>query len=88
MNISTGLYVQKALAEEVARLRKLADRDAWEYRVSTPDAKWMPTFNLEENQETIKKLVRLHARIGRAIAKTNLEVDLVGINNEDFKDWF
>ena len=89
MKIAQGLQVQKALSEEMARLRQLASVDAWSYRsVNNPDSRWESNFNLEENHRRIKELAKLHARIGQAIARTNLEVDLIGIEDKKFEDWF
>lgn len=90
MKIADGLLLQKDIAEEVARLRQLAKQEAWEYRsMSTehPDAKWVATFDLEANRNEVKRLSKLHRKIGRAISKANNTVDLPGIDDAEYADW-
>jgi len=90
MKIADGLLLQKDLTEEVARLRQLAKQEAWEYRsMSTehPDAKWVPTFDLEANRNEVKRLSKLHRKLSRAISRANNTVDLPGIDDTEYKDW-
>lgn len=87
MKISDGLVLQKDLAEEVARLRSLAKESAWEYRKVDVDAKWQPTFDLEENVQRVRALQRLQRNISRAISRTNNSVDLVGLEDGPYKEW-
>jgi len=86
MKIADGLLLQKDLAEEVARLRQLAKSDAWEYRSTDPNAKWLPAFDLEANRTEVKRLSKLHRKLGRAISKANNTVDLE-INDAEYADW-
>jgi len=88
MKIADALLLQKDLAEEVARLRQLAKQDAWEYRSSEhPDAKWVPTFNLEDNMNEVKRLSKLHRKLSRAISRANNSIDIPGIDDAEYKDW-
>jgi len=86
MKIADGLLLQKDIAEEVARLRQLAKSDAWEYRSTDPNAKWVATFDLEANRTEVKRLSKLHRKLGRAISKANNTVDLE-INDAEYADW-
>lgn len=87
MLIAAALTVQKALTSEISRLRDLAKQDSYRYVVKDPNATWEPNFDLEANHNRIKELVKLHARIGQAIAKTNLTVEL-DLDDTPYKDWF
>ena len=90
MKIADGLLLQKDLAEEVSRLRQLAKQEAWEYRSMSgdhPDAKWVPSFDLEANRNEVKRLSRLHRKLGRAISRANNTVDLPGVDDADYADW-
>lgn len=87
MKIADGLMLQKDISEEVARLRSLAKENSWEYRKVEVDAKWQPTFDLEANIKRVKELLKLQRNISRAISRTNNQVDLVGLNDEDYKEW-
>jgi hypothetical protein len=87
MKIADGLMLQKDIAEEVSRLRSLAKESSWEYRKVEVDAKWQPTFDLEANIERVRKLLKLQRAISRAISRTNNQSDLIGLNDEDYKEW-
>ena len=92
MKIAAALQVQKALSAEIAHLRELEGEKAWSFRSirggeQHPDAEWTPNFDFEKNHETVLRLTKLHTRLSQAISRTNLEVDIVGIEDTDFKDW-
>lgn len=88
MKISEALQIQKALTEEIAHKRRLESEKGWSYVMrETPDAEYKPNFDFEKNHELIKKLSRLHTKLGRAIAETNLTVDIKGVTEEEFSDW-
>ena len=87
MKIADALLLQKDLSEEIARLRQLARSDAWEYRSSDPNAKWIPTFDLEANMKEVKQLSKLHRKLSRGISRINNTVDVIGVNDADFSDW-
>ena len=87
MKIADGLMLQKDIAEEVSRLRSLAKDNAWEYRKVDVDAKWQPTFDLEENVQRVRTLQKLQRAISRAISRTNNAVDLVGLSDDAYKEW-
>lgn len=87
MKISQALQAQKALSSEISHLRSLETQKAWSYRsMEAPDAEMKPNFDFEKNHENIKKLSRLHTKLGQAIARTNLEIDLVGLNEKDIAE--
>lgn len=87
MKISQALQAQKAISAEISHLRGLEQQKAWSYRsLETPDAEMKPNFDFEKNHETIKKLSRLHTKLGQAIARTNLELDLIGLNEKDISE--
>ena len=86
MKIADALLLQKDLTEEVARLRRLAQAEGWEYRTSDPNAKWVTTFNLEENLNKVKHLTKLHRRLSRAITKANNTTEL-DIDDSDYQEW-
>lgn len=86
MKITDALLLQKDLTEEVARLRQLAQASAWEYRTHNPDAKWVPTFDLEGNHNRVKQLSKLHRKLSRAISRANTSVDL-DIDDKDYAEW-
>ena len=87
MKISQTLQAQKALSAEIAHLRGLETQKAWSYRsLETPDAEMKPNFDFDLNHETIKKLSRLHTKLGQAIARTNLELDVIGLNEKDIAE--
>ena len=84
MKISQALQAQKALSAEISHLRSLEQQKAWSYRsMETPNAEMKPNFDFEKNHAEIKQLSRLHTKLGQAIARTNLELDLVGLNEKD-----
>lgn len=84
MNIATALQAQKAISAEVAHLRELETQKAWSYRtLETPDAEMKPNFDFERNHADIKKLSRLHTKLGQAISRTNLEIDVIGLSDKD-----
>jgi len=87
MRIADGLLLQKDIAEEVARLRSLAKTEAWEYRSTDPNAKWLPTFDLKENMDEVKRMSKLQRKLSRAVTKTNNVTELLGINDIDYSEW-
>jgi len=87
MKISQALQAQKALSAEITHLRGLETQKAWSYRsMETPDAEMKPNFDFEKNHTEIKKLSRLHTKLGQAIARTNLELNLVGLDERDIAE--
>jgi len=87
MKISQALQGQKALSAEIAHLRGLEQQKAWSYRsMETPNAEMKPNFNFEENHAEVKKLSRLHTKLGQAIARTNLELSLIGLDEKDIAE--
>jgi len=87
MKISQALQAQKALSAEISHLRGLETQKAWSYRsLETPDAEMKPNFDFDLNHETIKKLSRLHTKLGQAIARTNLELDCIGLDEKDIAE--
>jgi len=87
MKIADGLLLLKDIAEEMTRLKQLAKDEAWSYRKVEVDAKWQPNFDLEANHKRVKELTKLHRAISRAISRTNNQIDLVGIEDSDYKEW-
>jgi DNA topoisomerase IA len=87
MKISQALQAQKAISAEISHLRGLEQQKAWSYRsMETPDAEMKPNFDFEKNHENVKRLSRLHTKLGQAIARTNLEQDLIGLNERDISE--
>lgn len=87
IKISQALQAQKAISAEIAHLRSLETQNAWSYRSrETPDAEMRPNFDFEVNHEKIKKLSRLHTKLGQSIARTNLQLDVVGLSEADFAE--
>lgn len=85
IKISQALQAQKAISAEIAHLRSLETRQSWSYRsLDTPNAELTPNFDFEANHEKIKKLSRIHTKLGLAIARTNLQLDVVGLSEKDF----
>jgi hypothetical protein len=91
IKISQALQAQKAISAEVAHLKSLEEQKAWSYRSrETPDAEMKPNFDFEKNHAEIKKLSRLHTKLGQAIARTNLEMEVKGLSEQDIaelNDW-
>jgi flagellin-specific chaperone FliS len=87
MKISEALQAQKAISQEIAHRRGLETQKAWSYRsMETPDAEMKANFDFEKNHEDTKKLSRLYTKLGIAISRTNLEKDIIGLNEEDLKE--
>lgn len=87
MKIAQALQTQKAISAEVAHLKSLETREAWSYRsMETPDAEWKPNFDYDKNHSEIKKLSRLHTKLGQSIARTNLEIDILGLSEQDIAE--
>jgi len=87
IKISQALQAQKAISAEVAHLKSLEEQKAWSYRSrETPDAEMKPNFDFEKNHAEIKKLSRLHTKLGQAIARTNLTVELTGLSEQDIAE--
>jgi hypothetical protein len=87
MKISAALQAQKALSAEIAHLRGLEEQKAWSYRSrETPNAEMIPNFDIKENHAEIKKLSRLHTKLGQAISRSNLELDILGLSEKDFEE--
>ena len=87
MKIADALLVQKDISEEVARLRAMGKQEGYEYRTTDPNAKWVPTFDLEANHQRVLQLQKLQRKLSRAISVANNTVDLLGIADEDYKDF-
>jgi len=87
MKIADGLELLKSMGKEKGRLESLATRESWEYRSTDPNAKWVPTFDLESNQATIRKLDKKMRKLSRAINATNNFQDILGIQDEDYSEW-
>lgn len=90
MKISVALQLQKSIAEEIAHKRGLEKDKSWSYvsyTPETPNARHEPNFDFDGNHKLIKELSKLHSRLGRAISQTNLTMDVVGINDDDYADW-
>lgn len=87
MKIADGLLLQKDIQEEISRLRQLAKTEAWEYRTTDPNSKWIATFDVEANHALIKKLQKQHRKISRAISITNNTAELVGIIDKEFEEF-
>lgn len=84
MKISQALQGQKAISAEISHLRSLEQQKAWSYRSTEhPNAEMVPNFDFDKNHAEIKKLSRLHVKLGQAISRTNLECDCVGLNARD-----
>ncbi len=87
IKISQALQAQKAISAEVVHLKGLEEQKAWSYRSrETPDAEMKPNFDFDKNHAEIKKLSRLHTKLGQAIAKTNLTVEIEGLSAEDIAE--
>lgn len=87
MKISQALQAQKAISSEISHLRGLEDQRAWSYRSrETPNAELVPNFDAKANHDEIKKLSRLHTKLGQAISRSNLELDVVGLNEKDLQE--
>ncbi len=87
MKIADGLLLLKDISEEMGRLKALGQKEGWEYRSIEKDAKWVQTFDLEENHARMKRLSKLHRKLSRAISLTNNQQELLGINDADYSDW-
>ena len=86
MNISEGLLLQKDIAEEASRLKRLAESEANFYQRSDGAGQQKPNFDLEANHQRVRQLTKLHRKISRAIAKANATVQLDLIDAE-YQDW-
>ena len=87
MKIGDGLELLKSMGREKARLEGLGKSDAWEYRTSDPNAKWQPTFDLNENHAQVKALDRKMRKLSRAINASNNLYDVAGIEDSEYQDW-
>jgi hypothetical protein len=84
MKISQALQAQKSLAAEINHRREVEQQKSWSYRSNdTPDAEMRPNFDFDKNHDEIKKLSRLHAKLGQAISRTNLESGILGLSEKD-----
>lgn len=86
MKIADGLLLLTAVSEEMSRLREIAKSSSWEYRSTDPNAKWMPTFDLEANSAQVKNLSKLHRTLSRAISRANSTVDL-DVDDSKYSEW-
>jgi hypothetical protein len=87
LKISQALQAQKALSAEISHLRGLEEQKAWSYRSrETPNAELVPNFDIKANHEEVKKLSRLHTKLGQAISRTNLEQDIFGLTVKDLEE--
>jgi len=88
MKIADGLELIKSLGREKSRLEGLATNDSWAYRSqNNPDAKWEPTFDVEENHKRVLAIDKLARRLSRAINATNNTQEILGINDEDYEEY-
>jgi hypothetical protein len=87
MKIADALLLQKDISEEINRLRSMAKAEGWEYRSTDPNAKWVQTFDLEENHKRVKTLMRLQRKISRSISIANNTLEVPGLNDQDFSEW-
>jgi hypothetical protein len=91
MKIAQALQIQKALSAEVSHLREMEQQHGWSYRSfeqqQHPDASWQPNFDFDGNHQKILNYSRLHTKLSQAISRTNLEADVVGIDDIEFKNW-
>ena len=87
MKIADGLELIKSLGREKSRLENLAQQEAWSYRSQVADAKWEPNFDIESNHQKVLALDKLARRLSRAINATNNTVDILGINDEDYREY-
>ncbi len=87
IKISQALQAQKALAAEINHKRQVEQQKSWSYRsTETPNAEMLPNFDFDKNHVEIKRMSRLHTKIGLSISKTNLEVDVLGLSARDVQD--
>ena len=87
IKISQALSAQKALAAEISHLRSLEQGKAWSYRsMETPNAELVSNFDFDKNHEEIKRMSRLHTKLGQVISRTNLELEVVGLNDRDVSE--
>ena len=87
IKIAQALQAQKALAAEITHRRGLETQKAWSYRsMETPDAEMKANFDFDKNHEEVKKLSRLHTKLGQAISRTNLEMDIKGLSEKDIAE--
>ena len=87
MKIADGLELIKSMGREKSRLEGLAKSESWEYRSTDPNAKWQPTFSLEENHARVKELDKRMRKLSRAINASNNLFDVAGIEDSDYQDW-
>jgi len=87
LKIADGLELLKSIGREKARLEGLGKSESWEYRTNDPNAKWVPTFDLDKNQEEIRTLDKRMRKLSRAINATNNTQEILGINDIDYQDW-
>lgn len=87
MYLNEGLELLVSLSKEKSRLEDLAKREGWEYRTNDPNAKWMPTFNLKENEIEVRRLDKMLRRLKRTISTTNAKTEIPGINDTDYEEW-
>ena len=87
MKIADGLELIKSLGREKSRLENLANHDAWSYRSQDPNAKWEPNFDVEENHKRVMAIDKLARRLSRAINATNNTAEIIGINEEDYREY-
>jgi len=87
IKISQALQAQKAIEQEISHKRGLENQRSWSYRTrEAPDAELVPNFDFDKNHEEIRKLSRLHTKLGVAISRTNLEKDVVGLSEQDLQE--
>lgn len=87
MKIADGLELLKSLGREKQRLEKLGEQDSWSYRSQDPNAKWEPNFDIEKNHEEVMRLDKLTRKLSRAINRTNNDVSIIGVNDDDYAEY-
>ena len=87
MKIADALLLQQDLAQEINRLKALAEQQAWTYRMQRGAGEELaPNFDLEGNHNRVKNLSKLKRRLSRAVSKANNTVD-IEIDDSSYSDW-
>jgi len=88
MKIADGLELIKSLGKEKSRLENIAEHEAWAYRSQDPNSKWEPTFDMEANHREVRNLDKKIRKLSRAINAANNLIDIPGLKDEDYQEWF
>jgi len=90
MKIADALLLQQDIANEISRLKSLAEQDGWQFRqmasARAVGEEYKPAFDLDKNHKRIVHLTKLKRKLSRAVSIANNTVDIV-INDEDYQDW-